>query len=401
MKQAYIINGVRTAIGNFGGTLSVVRTDDLATFVLQELIKKNPSVDWTQVGDVILGCANQAGEDNRNVARMAGLMAGLPITVPGVTVNRLCASGLSASIDAARYIQLGDAELMISGGVENMTRGPWVMSKASSAFGRDQQMYDSSFGWRFINPKMKDMFGVDAMGETAENVAELHKINREDQDKFALWSQQKAAKAMTAGRFEKEIVALDIPQKKGEPIKFSKDEFAKPNTNLEGLQKLKASFKKDGTVTAGNASGLNDGAAALLLAGENAIKQFGLKPLARIVSSAVVGVEPRIMGLGPVEASNQAIKKAGLTWKDIDLIELNEAFAAQSLGCTRQWKLEDNDPRINPNGGAIALGHPLGMSGARILNSAAIELQLQNKKYALVTLCIGVGQGYAVVIEKC
>lgn len=401
MKQAYIINGVRTAIGNFGGTLSVVRTDDLATFVLQELIKKNPSVDWTQVGDVILGCANQAGEDNRNVARMAGLMAGLPITVPGVTVNRLCASGLSASIDAARYIQLGDAELMISGGVENMTRGPWVMSKASSAFGRDQQIFDSSFGWRFINPKMKEMFGVDAMGETAENVAELHKINREDQDKFALWSQQKAAKAMAAGRFEKEIVALDIPQKKGDPIKFSKDEFAKPNTNLEGLQKLKASFKKDGTVTAGNASGLNDGAAALLLAGENAIKQFGLKPLARIVSSAVVGVEPRIMGLGPVEASNQAIKKAGLSWKDIDIIELNEAFAAQSLGCTRQWKLEDNDPRINPNGGAIALGHPLGMSGARILNSAAIELHLQNKKYALVTMCIGVGQGYAAVIEKC
>jgi len=401
MKQAYIINGVRTAIGNFGGTLSVVRTDDLATFVLQELIKKNPSVDWSQVGDVILGCANQAGEDNRNVARMAGLMAGLPITVPGVTVNRLCASGLSASIDAARYIQLGDAEVMISGGVENMTRGPWVMSKASSAFGRDQQLFDSSFGWRFINPKMKELFGVDAMGETAENVAELHKINREDQDKFALWSQQKAAKAAAAGRFDKEIVALDIPQKKGDPIKFSKDEFAKPNTNLEGLQKLKASFKKDGTVTAGNASGLNDGAAALLLAGENAIKQFGLKPLARIVSSAVVGVEPRIMGLGPVEASNQAIKKAGLTWKDIDIIELNEAFAAQSLGCTRQWKLDDNDPRINPNGGAIALGHPLGMSGARILNSAAIELQLQNKKYALVTMCIGVGQGYAAVIEKC
>ncbi|MBN8694695.1 MAG: 3-oxoadipyl-CoA thiolase [Bacteroidetes bacterium] len=401
MKQAYIINGVRTAIGNFGGTLSVVRTDDLATFVLQELIKKNPSVDWSQVGDVILGCANQAGEDNRNVARMAGLMAGLPITVPGVTVNRLCASGLSASIDAARYIQLGDAELMISGGVENMTRGPWVMSKASSAFGRDQQMYDSSFGWRFINPKMKELFGVDAMGETAENVAELHKINREDQDKFALWSQQKAAKAVAAGRFDKEIVVLDIPQRKGDPIKFSKDEFAKPNTTLEGLQKLKASFKKDGTVTAGNASGLNDGAAALLLAGENAIKQFGLKPLARIVSSAVVGIEPRIMGLGPVEAGNQAIKKAGLSWKDIDIIELNEAFAAQSLGCTRQWKLDDNDPRINPNGGAIALGHPLGMSGARILNSAAIELQLQNKKYALVTMCIGVGQGYAAVIEKC
>ena len=401
MNQAYIINGVRTAIGNFGGTLSVVRTDDLATIVLKELMKKNPSVNWTQVADVILGCANQAGEDNRNVARMAGLMAGLPITVPGQTVNRLCASGLSASIDAARYIQLGDADLMISGGVENMTRGPWVMSKASSAFGRDQQLFDSSFGWRFINPKMKELFGVDAMGETAENVAELHKINREDQDKFALWSQQKAAKAMAAGRFAKEIIPVEIPQKKGDSIIFNKDEFAKPNTNLEGLQKLKASFKKDGTVTAGNASGLNDGAAALLLAGENAIKQFNLKPLARIVSSGVVGIEPRIMGLGPVEAGNLALKKAGLSWKDIDIIELNEAFAAQSLGCTRNWKLDDNDPRINPNGVAIALGHPLGMSGARILNSAAIELHEQNKKYALVTMCIGVGQGYAAVIEKC
>lgn len=401
MNQAYIINGVRTAIGNFGGTLSVVRTDDLAVIVLKELIKRNPSVDFTKVGDVILGCANQAGEDNRNVARMAGLMAGLPITVPGQTVNRLCASGLSASIDAARYIQLGEADLMISGGVENMTRGPLVMSKAGSAFGRDQQLFDSSFGWRFINPKMKELFGVDAMGETAENVAELHKINREDQDKFALWSQQKAAKAMAAGRFEKEIVAVEIPQKKGDALLFNKDEFAKPNSTIETLQKLKPAFKKDGTVTAGNASGLNDGAAALLLAGENAIKQYNLKPLARIVSSAVVGVEPRIMGLGPVEAGNKAIKNAGLTWNDIDIIELNEAFAAQSLGCTRQWKLEDNDPRINPNGGAIALGHPLGMSGARILNSAAIELQLQNKKYALVTMCIGVGQGYAAVIERC
>jgi 3-oxoadipyl-CoA thiolase len=401
MNQAYIINGVRTAIGNFGGTLSVVRTDDLATIVLRELIKKNPSVDWKQVSDVILGCANQAGEDNRNVARMAGLMAGLPVTVPGQTVNRLCASGLSASIDAARYIQLGEADLMISGGVENMTRGPWVISKTSTPFGRDAQMFDSSFGWRFINPKMKELFGVDAMGETAENVAELHKINREDQDKFALWSQKKAAAAVTAGRFEKEIVSVEIPQKKGDAVIFNKDEFAKPNSTIETLQKLKPAFKKDGTVTAGNASGLNDGAAALLLAGENAIKQFNLKPLARIVSSGVIGVEPRIMGLGPVEASNLALKKAGLNWKDIDIIELNEAFAAQSLGCTRQWKLDDNDPRINPNGGAIALGHPLGMSGARILNSAAIELQLQNKKYALVTMCIGVGQGYAAVIERC
>jgi 3-oxoadipyl-CoA thiolase len=400
MQQAYIINGVRTAIGNFGGTLSTVRTDDLATIVLKELMKKNPSVDWTKVGDVIMGCANQAGEDNRNVARMASLMAGLPITVPGQTVNRLCASGLSATIDAARYIQTGDAELMIASGVENMTRGPWVMSKASSAFGRDQQLFDTSFGWRFINPKLKEQYGVDAMGETAENVAELHKINREDQDAFALWSQQKAAKAIAAGRFEKEIIDVEIPQKKGDALIFNKDEFAKPTTTLEGLQKLKASFRKEGTVTAGNASGLNDGSAAILLAGENAIKTYNLKPLARIVSSAVVGVEPRIMGLGPVEAANQAIKKAGLTWNDIDLIELNEAFAAQALGCVRQWKLDDNDPRLNPNGGAIALGHPLGMSGARIINSAAIELNLQNKKHALVTLCIGVGQGYAAVIER-
>ena len=400
MLQAYIINGVRTAIGNFGGTLSTVRTDDLATLVLKELMKKNPSVDFSKVVDVIMGCANQAGEDNRNVARMASLMAGLPITVPGQTVNRLCASGLSATVDAARYIQLGEADLMISSGVENMTRGPLVMSKASSAFGRDQQLFDSSFGWRFINPKLKEQYGVDAMGETAENVAELHKISREDQDTFALWSQQKAAKAIATGRFEKEIVPVEIPQKKGDTLIFKTDEFAKVNTTIESLQKLKPSFRKEGTVTAGNASGLNDGAVAILLASENAIKSYNLKPLARIVSSAVVGIEPRIMGLGPVEAANQALKKAGLTWNDIDIIELNEAFAAQVLGCTRQWKLDDKDPRINPNGGAIALGHPLGMSGARIINSAAIELNLQNKKYALATMCIGVGQGYAAIIEK-
>ncbi len=378
----------------------MVRTDDLGTLVLKELMKKNPSVDWTQVGDVIMGCANQAGEDNRNVARMASLMAGLPVSVPGQTVNRLCASGLSATIDAARYIQLGDAELMIASGLENMTRGPLVMSKAGSAFGRDQQLFDTSFGWRFINPKLKEQYGVDAMGETAENVAEMHRISREDQDAFALWSQQKAAKAMAAGRFEKEIVAVEIPQKKGDPILFSKDEFAKPSTTIEGLQKLKPAFKKDGSVTAGNAAGLNDGAAALLLAGENAIKSYNLKPLARIVSSAVTGIEPRIMGLGPVEAAKLALKKAGLSWNDMDIIELNEAFAAQALGCTRLWGLDDKDPRINPNGGAIALGHPLGMSGARIINSAAIELHEQNKKYALVTMCIGVGQGYAAIIEK-
>jgi acetyl-CoA acyltransferase len=400
-KQAYIIDGVRTAIGNFGGTLASVRTDDLATVVLKALIERHPTVDFSLVGDVILGCANQAGEDNRNVARMASLLAGLPVSVPGQTVNRLCASGLSASIDAARAIMLGDAELMISGGVENMTRGPLVMGKASSAYGRDQQLFDSSFGWRFINPKMKEVFGVDAMGETAENVAELHKINKEDQDKFALWSQQKAAKAIASGRLAKEIIPVSIPQRKGDALIFNVDEFAKPSTTLEGLSKLKPSFKKDGTVTAGNASGLNDGAAALLLASEIGIKQFNLKPLARIVSMGAIGVEPRIMGIGPVEASNQALKKAGLSFKDIGVIELNEAFAAQSLACTRAWGLADTDERINSNGGAIALGHPLGMSGARILNSAALELHIQNKQYALVTMCIGVGQGYAVVIEKC
>ena len=401
MEQAYIINGLRTAIGNFGGTLSAVRTDDLAAFVLKELMKKNKDVDFSQVGDVIMGCANQAGEDNRNVARMALLLAGLPVSVPGQTVNRLCASGLSASIDAARAIQVGDEDMMIAAGVENMTRGPLILSKASGAYGRDQQLYDSSFGWRFINPKMKELFGVDAMGETAENVAEKYSINRADQDQFALWSQQKAAKALESGRFDKEIVALEIPQKKGEPVLFSKDEFAKPKTTLEGLGNLKPSFRKEGTVTAGNASGLNDGAAALLLASEKGIKNNNLKPLARIVSSAAAGVEPRIMGIGPVEAANKALKRAGLTFKDIDLIELNEAFAAQSLACTRAWGLADNDPRLNVNGGAIALGHPLGMSGARILNSAAIDLQLHNKKYALVTMCIGVGQGYAVIIERC
>ncbi|MCW3071708.1 MAG: beta-ketoadipyl CoA thiolase [Bacteroidetes bacterium] len=401
MKNAFIIDGIRTPIGNFGGTLSTVRTDDLAAIVLKELVKRNPSIDQKQIADVLLGCANQSGEDNRNVARMALLLAGLPYQVPGETVNRLCASGLSASMAAARAIMTGEGDLMISGGVENMTRGPWVMSKASSAFGRDQQMYDSSFGWRFINPKMKELYGVDAMGETAENLADRDKISREDQDQFALWSQQKAAAAQRKGRFAKEIISVEIPQRKGDPKIFDKDEFMRPDTTLEGLSKLKGAFKKEGgTVTAGNASGLNDGAAAILLASEDALKKYNLTPKARIVSSGVAGVEPRIMGIGPVEAANLALKRAGLAMKDIDLIELNEAFAAQALACTRAWGLADNDPRLNPNGGAIALGHPLGMSGARILNSAAIELQEQNKRYALVTMCIGVGQGYAVIIEK-
>lgn len=400
MHSAFIIDGVRTPIGNFGGALATVRTDDLAALVLKELMNRNAGIDPMEISDVILGCANQAGEDNRNVARMALLLAGLPYQVPGETVNRLCASGLSASMAAARAIMTGDADLIIAGGVENMTRGPWVISKASTAFGRDQQMYDSSFGWRFINPKMKELYGVDGMGETAENLAERDKISREDQDKFALWSQQKAAAAQAKGRFEKEIVKVEIPQRKGDPKIFNKDEFLKPDTTLEALSKLKPAFKSTGTVTAGNASGLNDGAAALLLASEKAIKKYNLKPKARIVSCGVAGVEPRIMGIGPVEASKKALQKAGLTLNVMDIIELNEAFAAQVLACTRTLGMADNDPRLNPNGGAIALGHPLGMSGARILNSAAIELHEQNKRYALVTMCIGVGQGYAVIIEK-
>ncbi len=400
MKQAFIVNGVRTAIGSFGGTLSSVRADDLAAFVLKELMKKNPTVNWEQVGDVIMGCANQAGEDNRNVARMATLLAGLPVSVPAQTINRLCASGLSAAMDAARYIQCGDAELMIASGVENMTRGPWVLSKASTPFGRDQQLFDTSFGWRFINPALKEVYGTDTMGETAENVAEQFKINREDQDKFALWSQQKAAAAIASDRLAKEIVGISIPQKKGDALLFDKDEFAKPNSSLETLSKLKPAFKKDGSVTAGNASGLNDGAAALLLASEEGLKNNNLQPMARILSGVAHGVEPRIMGIGPVEAANKALKKAGLTWDKVDVLELNEAFAAQALACTRSWGLADDDARINPNGGAIALGHPLGMSGARILNSAAITLQETNKKIAVVTMCIGVGQGYALVIER-
>ncbi len=400
MKSAYIINGVRTPIGNLGGILSTIRTDDLAAIVLKELMKRNASVDPKEIGDVILGCANQSGEDNRNVARMSLLLAGLPYSVPGETVNRLCASGLSAAVAASRAIMAGDADLMIAGGVESMTRGPWVISKTSTPFGRDAQLFDSSFGWRFVNPRMKEMYGVDAMGETAENLADRDKISREDQDLFSYRSQAKAKAAQAKGRFKKEIVPVEIPQKKGDPKIFDVDEFPRPDTTIEILSKLKPAFRKDGTVTAGNSSGLNDGAAAILLSSEDAIKKYSLKPLARIVSSGVVGVEPRIMGIGPVEASNKALAKAGLKMKDIDIIELNEAFAAQSLACIRSWGLADDDPRINPNGGAIALGHPLGMSGARILYSAAIELHEQNKKFALVTMCIGVGQGYAVVIEK-
>ncbi|MCX8080244.1 MAG: 3-oxoadipyl-CoA thiolase [Bacteroidia bacterium] len=400
MKNAYILGGVRTPIGNFGGSLASVRTDDLAAHALKGLKNKFPEVDISEVGDVILGCANQAGEDNRNVARMALLLAGYPYTVPGQTVNRLCASGMSATMDGARMIWCGDADLVVTGGVENMTRGPWVIGKAESAYGRDQQMYDTSFGWRFINPKMKEMYGVDSMGETAENLAEMFKISREDQDAFAYASQMKAKAAKESGRFAMETISVEIPQKKGESKIFSEDEFIKPNTTPEVLSKLKPAFRKDGSVTAGNSSGLNDGACALLLGSDDAVKRYGIKPLAKVISCGISGVEPRIMGIGPVEASHKALKKAGLTWDQVDIIELNEAFAAQSLACIRQWGLKDNDPRINPNGGAIALGHPLGMSGARIILTAAIELQRRQLRYALVTMCIGVGQGYAVIIEN-
>lgn len=400
MENAFIIDGIRTPIGNLGGTLSSVRTDDLAAIVIKTLISRNPGLNPEEIEDVVMGCANQAGEDNRNVARMALLLAGLPWKVGGETVNRLCASGMAAVMNAANAIKVGNGDVYLAGGIEHMTRAPWVISKAGSAFGRDQQMYDSSFGWRFINPKMKELFGTEGMGETAENLVEMYSISREDQDKFSLWSQQKASTATQNGRLAEEIVPIEIPQRKGESIIFSKDEFIKPTSNLETLSKLKPAFKKDGTVTAGNSSGLNDGAIALLLASENGIKKHSLKPLARIVSSAIAGVEPRIMGIGPVYATQKALARAGLTLADIDIIELNEAFAAQSLACTRKMGLADNDSRINPNGGAIALGHPLGMSGARIIHTAALELHKQNKKYALATLCIGVGQGYACVLEK-
>jgi acetyl-CoA acyltransferase len=401
MNQSYIIDAIRTPIGSFGGSLSTVRADDLAALTIQELVKRNPNIPVEMIDEVILGNHNQAGEDNRNVARMATLLAGLPFTVPAQTVNRLCASGMSAVIDASRSIQVGDADIMIAGGMEHMTRSPWVISKTSKPFGNDAKMFDSSFGWRFVNPKMEAMYGTDAMGITAENLVEMYKISREDQDLFAYNSQQKAFAAQQNGRFDEEIIPVELTDKKGIVTVFSKDEFIKGNTSLEKLATLRAAFKKDaGSVTAGNAAGLNDGSAALFLASEKAIKQYNLKPLARIVSSAIVGVEPRIMGIGPVGATQKALQKAGLTLDDIDIIELNEAFAAQALACTRALGLEDNDARVNPNGGAIALGHPLGMSGTRLIQTAAIELQKQNKRYALCTMCIGVGMGYAVIIEN-
>jgi len=401
MKEAYIIDAIRTPIGNFGGTLSPVRTDDLGAIVMKELVSRNPSLNTEEIEDVLYGCANQAGEDNRNVARMCSLLAGLPYSIGGETVNRLCSSGMASTINASRAIKIGDGDIYITGGMEHMTRAPWVISKASKPFGRDAQMHDSSFGWRFVNPLMKELYGTEGMGQTAENLVDIYKISREDQDQFAFWSQMKATEAQNNGRLAEEIVPVIIPQRKKDPIIFEKDEFIKATTTLEILGKLRPAFRKEGgTVTAGNASGLNDGAGAILLASAEAATRNNLTPKARIVSAAVAGVEPRIMGIGPVKASQKALKRAGLTLDDMDIIELNEAFAAQALACTRELGLADNDPRINPNGGAIAIGHPLGMTGSRILQTAMLELHKQNKKYALVTMCIGVGQGYATIIER-
>ena len=402
MTEAYILDGVRTAVGNIGGQLSDVRADTMAAHVIAALVARHPSLDPARITDVILGCANQAGDDNRNVARMAVLLAGLPVTVPGETVNRLCASGMSAVANAARAVKLGEGNVFVAGGVENMTRAPYVMSKASKPFARDIELFDTSLGWRFVNPAMRERYGTDSMGQTAENVAELYGISRVDQDMFALRSQQRAAAARAAGRFTPEITPVEIVQKKGAPKIVDTDEFIRADTTLEILAKLRPVFRTDGkgSVTAGNASGLNDGAAAVLIASAKGASEIGATPLTRIVSTAVAGVEPRLMGMGPVPASKRALELAGLSFDDIDIIELNEAFAAQSLGCLRVLGIADDDPRVNPNGGAIAIGHPLGMSGARILLSASLELQRTGKRYALATMCIGVGQGMATVLER-
>lgn len=401
MKQSYIIDAIRTPIGSLGGSLSTLRADDLAAMPIKELIKRNPNLPTELIDDVILGCHNQAGEDNRNVARMALLLAGIPYTVPGETVNRLCSSGMSAIIHANRAIKADDGAIFIAGGMEHMTRGPWVISKTSKPFGNDAQLFDSSFGWRFINPKMQKLYGTDAMGITAENLATMYAISREDQDLFAFQSQQKAFIAQQNRILADEIMKVEMTDRKGNITIFDTDEFVKGSTTLEILSKLNPIFKKEGgTVTAGNASGLNDGAAAMLISSEDAIKRHDFNPKARIVSSAVVGVEPRIMGIGPVGATQKALQKAGLTLNQIDVFEFNEAFAAQCLAVTRNLGIADDDVRVNPNGGAIALGHPLGMSGTRIIQAAVNELHRTKKKYALAAMCVGVGMGYAVIIEN-
>jgi acetyl-CoA acyltransferase len=400
MAEAWIIDGVRTAIGSFGGGLSEVRADDMAARAIAALVERHPKLDRVRITDVVLGCANQAGEDNRNVARMAALLAGLPTSVPGETINRLCASGMSAVANAARAVKLGEGDLYVAGGVESMTRAPFVLAKSAQPFGRDVQMFDTSIGWRFVNPKMREAYGVDSMGETAENVAEKFRIDRERQDAFACRTQERATLAQQRGRFEPEIVPVDIPQRKGDPKRFDRDEFIRPTTTLDALAKLKPAFRQGGSVTAGNSSGINDGAAALLIGSEKMVRELGVEPLARVVTSAVAGVEPRLMGMGPVPSSRKALEQAGLSLDDMDVIELNEAFAAQSIGCLMELGITDDDPRLNPNGGAIALGHPLGMSGARLLLTAAHELRETGGKRALATMCVGVGQGMATIIER-
>ena len=402
MTDVFLVDGVRSAIGKYGGSLSQTRADDLAAGILRSLLERHPALDRGTIDDVYLGCANQAGEDNRNIARMALLLADIPDTVPGVTINRLCASGMSAVAEATRAIQTGDGELYVAGGVEHMTRSPYVVAKPADAFARSPQIFDTTLGWRFANPIMKRLYGTDSMGETAEIVAERFNVSREDQDQLAYLSHAKAARATTSGRLSREIVPVLVPSEKQAAREFSHDEAIRTDTSIEKLSKLAPVFRKDGlgSVTAGNSSGINDGACALLLASSRSAERNSLKPIARIVATAVAGVEPRIMGTGPIPATRKVLARSGLNLDQMDIIEINEAFAVQVLACTREFGMKDEDPRLNPNGGAIALGHPLGMSGARLILTAAHELQLKNLHYALCTMCVGVGQGMATIIER-
>lgn len=401
MNEALIFDAVRTPVGRFGGGLATVRADDLGAVPMKALMARHPHLDWSQLDDVFYGCANQAGEDNRNVARMSALLAGLPVSVPGVTLNRLCGSGMDAVGTAARALRCGEGSLMLAGGVESMSRAPFVMGKAEQPFSRRAEIFDTTIGWRFVNTLMKEQYGVDSMPETAENVAEQFKIGREDQDAFALRSQQRTGRAMTAGVFDAEIVPVSVPRRKADPLIVSEDEHPRPDTTAEALAKLGTPFRKEGgTVTAGNASGVNDGACALLLGNEVAARRWNLKPRARVVGMATAGVEPRIMGIGPAPATRKVLAQTGLNLVDMDVIELNEAFASQSLAVLRELGLPDDAEHVNPNGGAIALGHPLGMSGARLIATALCELERRQGRYALCTMCIGVGQGIAVVIER-
>lgn len=399
MKNVYICDAIRTPVGRYAGTLAPVRADDLAAIPLKTLMDRNPEMDWKAIDDILMGCANQAGEDNRNVARMASLLAGFPESVPAATINRLCGSGMDAIGSTARAIRAGEAELMIAGGVESMSRAPFVMGKAETAFGRTQKLEDTTIGWRFVNKKLDQLYGTEGMIQTAQNIADDLNISREDQDQFAQWSQEKARKAQEDGSLAREIIPVEIPQRKADPILFTADEHPRLSS-LEKLASLRSITGPNGSITAGNASGVNDGAAAMLLASEEAVKKYHLTPKVKVLGMATAGVLPRIMGMGPVPATRKVLELTGLSLDDMDIIELNEAFAAQSLGCTRELGLADNDPRINPLGGAIALGHPLGMSGARITTSAFYQLMNSDAKYALCTMCIGVGQGIAIVLEK-